>query len=122
MKSVLGLIALCCASGALAHPSTADYPSCAVTQQRALKASTGGQIKDPRQARISMRVNILEADIGTARKARRISAAQAQRLERRVAAVRRGSDRLTRQQGFLSAAERASYDRALDAVALQLCR
>jgi hypothetical protein len=47
---------------------------------------------------------------------------QADTLWQRVERVRHGSDGFTRQQGFLSAGERASYDRALDAVATRLCR
>lgn len=121
MKYVIVALALGLATAAEARLPKADYPSCAVTQQRALKAPTGGQIKDPRQAHISMRVNILQADIGNARKARRISAANADRWFRQLSAIRAQSDRLVRKQGFLSAAERASYDRTLDAVALQLC-
>lgn len=122
MKRLFGLIGLCCASGALAHPSTPAYPSCAVTEQRTLKAPAGDSGADAMRTHVALRVNTLEADIGTARKARLLSATQAQRLERRVVAVRTGSDRLSHRQGFLSAAEQASYDRRLDAIALEFCR
>ncbi|CAM3527786.1 hypothetical protein [Paracidovorax anthurii] len=110
------------ATGAAAQDPRHDYPSCDLPAQRNLTGQTGGTITDPLQAHISVRANILQADIGTARKARRISERQAERLWHRVDKVRKDTDRFVRQQGFLSAAERASYDRALDAVALKICR
>lgn len=116
------LLVMLAAGSASAQSARRDYPSCNLSQQRALKAPTGGRIRDPRQAHIAMRANILQADIGNARKARRLSQAQADRLWQRVERVRRDTDRFVRQQGFLSAAERASYDRELDAVALAVCR
>ncbi len=99
-----------------------DYPSCNLTQQRALKAPTGGTIRDPRQAHIAMRANILQADISTARKARRLSQSEAQSLWNAVARVRHDATRFVAKQGFLSAGETASYDRALDGVAMRVCR
>lgn len=101
---------------------TSPYPSCNLTTQHGVKGSLGGSITDPRQAHISVRANIVQADLGNARKARRLTQAEANRLYQRVEAVRSGADRLTGQQGFLSTAEVASYDRALDAVAAQMCR
>lgn len=79
-------------------------------------------MKDPLQAHISVRSNILQADIGSARKARYLSQRDADRLWHRVDHIRSDTDRFVRQQGFLSAAERASYDRELDEVAAELCR
>lgn len=106
------------ASGAQAQT---PFPSCDLTAQHALKGEMGGAITDPRQAHISMRANILQADLGNAKKAGRLTQADAQRLFAKVAAVKTGADRYTRRQGFLSAAEVASYDRALDAVAMRIC-
>ncbi len=99
-----------------------DYPSCDLTQQRTLKAPTGGTIRDPRQAHIAVRANILQADISTARKARRLSQAEAQTLWNMVARIHRDANRFVAKQGFLSAGETASYDRALDGVAMRVCR
>lgn len=99
-----------------------DYPSCDLTQQRTLKAPTGGTIRDPRQAHIAVRANILQADISTARKARRLSQAEAQTLWNTVAGIHRDANRFVAKQGFLSAGETASYDRALDGVAMRVCR
>ncbi len=96
-----------------------DYPSCDATQQRRLKSGSG---RSAMRDRITMRANSLQADIGTAVKARPISRAQGQRMWARVDAIRRTSDRVSGRRGFLTAAERASYDRQLDAVAEQLCR
>ncbi|WP_233499571.1 MULTISPECIES: hypothetical protein [unclassified Pantoea] len=79
-------------------------------------------MSDPLQAHISVRANILQADIGTARKARVLTQLRADKLWQRVEVVRRDTDRLVQKQGFLSAAERASYDRELDDVAAVLCR
>ncbi len=99
-----------------------DYPSCNLTQQRALKAPTGSTIRDLRQAHIAMRADILQADIGTARKARRLSQAEAQTLWNVVARIHRDANRFVAKQGFLSAGETASYDRALDGMAMRVCR
>ena len=99
-----------------------QYPSCDLNAQHTVKGDRGGSITDPRQAHISMRANILQADLGTARKARRLTQDTTDRLYKRVEAVRTGANRYTKKQGFLSAGEVASYDRALDAVATEVCR
>lgn len=100
------------ATGAGTRIPARDYPSCDLRAQHALVGVPGGSIRD-RQAHVALRANILQADIGNARKARRLTQQQADTLWQRVERVRHGS---------LSAAERASYDRALDAVATRLCR
>lgn len=105
-----------------AQPMRADYPSCDLAQQRALKGQVGGGNRDPRQAHIAMRANILQADISNARIARRLTQAQAQKLWNEVARIRRDANRFVQKQGFLSAGETASYDRALDMVAMRVCR
>ena len=110
------------ASAAGAQPPRQDYPSCDTARQHGVTGSLGGSIRDPRQAHVSVRANILQADIGTARKARRLTESQAARLWRQVDGVRKAADGLVRKQGFLSAAERASYDRQLDAIARPVCR
>ena len=69
-----------------------------------------------------MRANILQADISTARKARRLSQNEAQSLWNAVARVRHDANRFVAKQGFLSAGETASYDRARDGVAMRVCR
>ena len=57
-----------------------------------------------------------------ARKARRLTQPQAQKLWQQVERVRRDANAAVASQGFLSAGERASYDRALDMVAAAICR
>ena len=107
---------------ALAALENYDLPSCNIKAQRELVGETGGKITDPRQAHISVRANILSADIGTTRKARKITQTQADQMIERVAAIRRQTDQFVQQQGFLSAAENASFDREFDSIALQLCK
>lgn len=119
MKYLIPLVFALTATAAEARSWQDDYPSCNVTQQRHLRTGSG---KTTMQDHVSMRANILQSDIGTAGKARPITKEQSQRLWNRVDVIRRASDRLVARQGFLSAAERASYDRQLDAIALQLCR
>ncbi len=122
MKILVAAALMLSAANAHAQASASDYPSCDLKGQRALKGDMGGSITDPRQAHISVRANILEADLGNARIARHLTQATADSLYDRVEAARAGADRHTKRQGFLSAGEVASYDRELDAVAMQLCR
>ncbi len=115
------MIALTAASPA-APSARRDYPSCDLAQQHHVRGQTGGAIRDIRQAHISVRANILQADISTASKARRLTQPQAQKLWQQVERVRRDANAAVASQGFLSAGERASYDRALDMVAAAICR
>lgn len=91
--------------------------------QRDVKGETRGSITDPLEAHISVRINVLQADISTARKARRLTQAQAQAdmLWQHSSRVRNDTMQFVKQQGFLSAAERTSYDRKLDELASKLC-
>lgn len=89
--------------------------------QRSVKGETGGSITAPPEAHISVRVNILQADVSMARKSRRLTQAQAAVLWRRAGKVRSDTAQFINQQGFLSAAERASYDRELDGLAGTRC-
>lgn len=124
MKSVwvLFLAIYLLASPAGAQTIKTDYPACDLMAQHELVGSVGAEITDPQQAHIAERANILQADIGTARKARRISQRLADRLWRKVEDVRTNANTLKRNQAFLGAAERASYDRQLDSIAGTLCR
>ena len=127
MKSLIPLLLLPLALGACTRePGRHDdlgLPSCDLQQQqRELPGELGGAITDPRQAHVSMRANVLLADVSTARKARRISQEQATAFSERIAAVRSQTDAFVSQQGFLSAAERASFDREFDGIATQICQ
>lgn len=99
-----------------------QYPSCNLRAQRALQGDTDGSTTDPRQAHVSARADILQSDISAARRAQNLTQAVADRLHERVEAVKAGADGFTKEQGFLSAGEVASYDRELDEIAMQLCR
>ncbi|MEX5540622.1 hypothetical protein [Pseudomonas poae] len=99
-----------------------DLPSCDLTKQRALVVQIGGQVKDVKQAHISMRTNVLNADISTARKSRKITKNEASGMIERVSRVRKQTENLVAKQGVLSAADKADLDRELDSVANQLCR
>lgn len=98
------------AAADVTHDKT--YPLCDVQAQRSVKGETGGSVTDPLEAYISLRVNILQADISMARKARRLTYS---------VKVRSDAAQFVKQQGFLSAAERASYDREPDKLAGKLC-
>lgn len=107
---------------AVAEKQNIDLPSCDVQGQHAVVGETGGPVSDLGQAHISVRANILIADIGTLRKARNITQAEADRMFKRVEAIRNETDRFVSHQGFLSAGEKASFDRELDGIATQLCK
>ena len=119
---VLFLAIYLLASPAGAQTIKTDYPACNLMTQHELVGTVEGGTTDPQQAHIAERANILQADIGTARKARRISQRLADRLWRKVEAVRTNANTLKRNQTLLGAAERASYDRQLDSIAGTLCR
>ncbi|KUM40058.1 hypothetical protein [Pseudomonas sp. EpS/L25] len=126
MKSLIPFLLLPLALGACTlqqdRPDDLGLPSCDLEQQRALPGELGGSISDPLQAHLSMRANVLQADVSTARIARRISQQQANQFSERIAQVRQRSDAFVKQQGFLSAAERASFDREFDGIAEQICK
>ncbi|MEN4646929.1 hypothetical protein ABEG74_22015 [Pantoea agglomerans] len=117
----LGFLLLAAGHATAASSFTQEWPSCDIKAQHDVKGETGS-IKDPLQAHISVRINVLQADIGNARKARHLTEAQSEQLWQQAGRVRKDADGYVKQQGFLSAAERASYDRELDDVAGRLCR
>ncbi|CAH2810030.1 MAG: hypothetical protein CPDRYMAC_7041 [uncultured Paraburkholderia sp.] len=110
---------ICCATlmtvvvNVMALPAAADYSSCQFDAQHKVTGELGGTIKDVRQAHLSVRANVLQADIGMARKARRLSEKQADALWKRVDRVRYNADGWVAKQGFLGAGKRATYDRDL---------
>jgi hypothetical protein len=106
----------------VAAQNSVELQSCDVQSQRAVVGETGGQIRDIRQAHLAVRAKVLTADIRTLRKARKLTQVDAERLLDRVAAVRDQTHQFVEQQGFLSAAENASFDREFDAIAMRLCQ
>ncbi|MGJ0479538.1 hypothetical protein [Pantoea agglomerans] len=121
MKYFMAGLIMLASVQAVADLTPEQYPSCDLQAQRNAKGETGGNIVDAREAHISVRVNVLQADISTARKARRLTQEQADRLWQQAGQVRSDATHFVKLQGFLSAAERASYDRELDEQAGQLC-
>lgn len=109
---------------AMSMPDThgAEFPSCNLAKQRTLTEQKLGGTADRMQAHVSLRANVLQADVGAARKRRHITQHNADRLLSRVEKVREGANDLVKKQGFLSAAERASYDREFDAIAQKICK
>lgn len=63
------------------------------------------------QARLTHRIKTLKSRIQRARADGRLSAEQARDFDQQLSAIETGSTELIRQQGFLSAAENASYQR-----------
>lgn len=121
-KTTLSLLLFAAGHAAAAPSLMQAWPSCDIKAQHDAKGETGGSIRDPLQSHISVRINVLQADIGSARKARHLTEAQSKQLWQQAGRVRKDADGFVKQQGFLSAAERASYDRELDTIAGRLCR
>lgn len=121
MKFLPALMLAVTATAACAQTPAADYPSCDLPVQRDLTGTLPATDPGANQQHLQIRANILEADIGTARKARYLSEQDAAAAFASVQTVRRDAESFAEAQGFVSAAERASYDRQLDAVATTLC-
>ena len=119
-KILIPLLAL--SLNAAADQNKLGLQSCDIQGQRGIVGEIGGKISDSRQAHIAVRANVLSADISTTRKARQITEAEAEHMVNRVETIRGQTDRFVEQQGFLSAAEKASYDREFDDIAEKLCR
>jgi hypothetical protein len=122
MKHLLAIFLATLGLSAMAVERQPDLPSCDLASQRVLDGQGAGKNVDPQWAHISLRATILEADIGTSRKARTLSQRTADRLFQRIEMVRSDSLGFIQQQGFLSAAERASSDRELNAIARRICK
>ncbi|MEE4819342.1 hypothetical protein V2K62_16300 [Pseudomonas alliivorans] len=95
---------------------------CNLVEQRALEGRTGGTITDRNEAHISTRASVLQADIGSLYRAGHLTQKQADPLYIRIEKIRSDSAGFVKTQSFLSAAERASYDRELDAIAGSMCK
>ena len=121
-KLPINFLLLAAGHVAAAPSFTQAWPSCDIRAQHDVKGETGGSIRDTLQAHISVRVNVLQADIGNARKARHLSETQSEQLWHHADRVRKNVDGDVKSHGFLSAPERASYDREIDDIASKLCR
>lgn len=121
MKFLMPVALVCAAIGANAQAATPSYPSCDLDAQHATPGDTGGSIKDASQAHLSARANVLEADIGSARKARHLTKTQTSVLWQRTETVRKNADSLVREHGAISPEDRATAERELDAIAMRVC-
>ncbi len=89
-------------------------PAPAVAQQRGTQAQRSGNVRATTSLRA--RIDATEARIATAQRSRAITANRAANLRRQLAQTRASMTRLSRQQGFVSAAELASYNQTLGAI------
>lgn len=107
---------------ALAAEPVPHLSGCNLVEQRALEGRTGGTITDKNEAHVSTRASVLQADIGSLYRGGHLPQKQADQLYNRIEKIRSDSAGFVKTQGFLSAGERASYDRELDAIAGNLCK
>ncbi|KTC20529.1 MULTISPECIES: hypothetical protein [Pseudomonas] len=107
---------------ALAAQPAPTLSGCNLVEQRALEGRTGGSITDRNEAHISTRASVLQADIGSLYRAGHLPQKQADKLYNQIEKIRSDSAGFVKTQGFLSAGERASYDRELDAIAGSICK
>ncbi|WP_313739989.1 hypothetical protein [Pseudomonas sp.] len=121
MKKTLVLLSFMLCASAQAAQLLKDYPSCTTSAQEANHLKATGPTEDPLHNHILARVEALSDDLRSAKRTRTVSASDASALIDRIEAVRASADRDVKGQGFLSAGERASYDRELNAVALAFC-
>jgi len=108
-------------SHSLAAHLEAPLSSCHVAEQRVLADQTGGNVTDVGQAHIAARADVLIEDINSLRMSRKISKAAADKMTQRVKEIRLQGDKFVAQQGFLSAGEKASFDREFDGMAGRIC-
>ncbi|CAM3283333.1 hypothetical protein BZK31_15225 [Pseudomonas floridensis] len=107
--------------GAVAADTQQNLSSCNLVEQRALEGRPGGTLTDRNEAHISTRASILQAEIGSLYRAGHLPQKQADQMYERIEKIRSDSAGFVKAQGFLSAGERASYDRELDAIAGSIC-
>lgn len=113
MKLNIILSALVLATGTIAA-----VPATAIAQTHSIQAAhaRNGQAADALKARIAT----VQTRVAEGRRSGKVSRAQASRLERQVTQVRTSMTRLNRKQGFVSAAELATYNRTLGQVDVAL--
>lgn len=105
MKKTLMFMTFATCIGVFAGMSSVNV---ARAQQRASHAP------DPLHAKVLARYEAINASLAEARKAGKLSNAQAAEIEKKLSWVRTDSATRAKQQGFVSAGESASYNRTLD--------
>ena len=121
MKTAIPLLFAALLSLQVSAAPSHDLPSCDLNAEHALRAPVGGEMKDERQAHILMRSDVLRADIAGALKSMDLSQSEVEALSDRLGRIQDEVAAFVREQGFLSAGERASYDRELDEIAGRIC-
>lgn len=96
-----GLFLFVCGQALTDVQPGSDYPSCIIQAQH------NGSSKTRRsEALLSERINVLQADISTARKSRKLTQVQADTLWQKAKNIHNEIQHYVSQQGFLSAGER----------------
>lgn len=121
MKRAFTMLIMIAGSAACAHASTVPYPSCDLPVQHAVSGERVSTDPGANQEHLQIRADVLEGDINAARAAGGMSETHTKELVEKLRTVREESADFARQQGFVSAGERASYERQLDAIAAALC-
>jgi hypothetical protein len=95
-------------------------PQAASAQLRGTPAQQASNARDA--AALRARLTEVDARIGVAQGSRAVTHTRASQLRRQLAQTRRSMTNLSRRQGFVSAAESASYTRTLDRITAELDR
>ncbi len=108
-------------TGSCVQASDPAFPSCDIEMQRAVTGQLTSSDAGFNQEHLQIRADFLEADIETARTASILTDAEAAKALEDIRAIGKESDGFAQEQGFVSAGERASYDRQMDAIAATFC-
>ncbi len=93
-------------------------PSMAVAQHHGTRAQRADNAAE--RADLRDRMDEIDQRIGAAQASRAITRPRASELRRKLITARQSYVRVTRSQGFVSAAESASYNRTLDLIDARL--
>lgn len=113
MKLTYFLPAMALSIGALA-----SVPTTVAAQAQDMQAARADNVRDTDALRA--RISTVQARIDEGVSSRKVTRKQARQLARKVTGLQSGMLRLNRQQGFVSAAELASYTRTLGEVDVAL--
>jgi len=113
MKFAIAFSALVLSAGAMAAIPTAAAAQAHGAQ--AARARNGHEVDA-----LTTRITTVQARIAEGRRSGKVSRVRASRLDRQVAQVRTSMTGLNRKQGFVSAAQQATYNRTLGGVDVAL--
>ncbi|RYE97219.1 MAG: hypothetical protein EOO77_39465 [Oxalobacteraceae bacterium] len=97
---------------------TSAIPGTAMAQQHGTRAQRADNADE--RADLRDRMDEMDQRIGAAQASRAITRTRASELRRKLVTTRQSYVRATRGQGFVSAAESATYNRTLDSIDAQL--